>query len=68
MKDIDDFLLPEEASEADALEQRIVIDAADETWLDTTYLERLSGRDASEADQIDQATVVPVPEDYGLDG
>jgi hypothetical protein len=40
-----------------------VIDADDETGLDTTRVVALSERDANEADVIDQATVVPVPED-----
>ena len=61
MKDIENIVLPDEAPEIDALEQRHIIDGGYETWLDTTYLDTISDQDANEADLIDQATVVPVP-------
>ncbi len=63
MKDVENIVLPDEASEADAMEQRLVIDADDETGLDATQVDALSDRDANEADVIDQAIVVAVPED-----
>jgi hypothetical protein len=63
MKDIENIVLPDEATEADALEQHLIVDYGDETGLDTTYFDTISDRDANEADLIDQATVVPVPED-----
>ena len=66
MKDIENIVLPDEAPETDALEQRPIIDGGDETGLDTTYLDTISDQDANEADLIDQATVVPAPEDFGL--
>lgn len=63
IKDMENIVPPDEAPEADAVEQRLVIDADDETGLDATQLDALSDRDANEADVIDQAIVVPVPED-----
>ena len=63
MKDVENIVLPDEAAEADAMEQRLVIDADYETGLDTTQVDTLGDRDANEADVIDQAIVVPVPED-----
>ena len=66
MKDIENIVLPDEAPEIDALEQRFIIDGGYETGLDTTYLDTIRDQDANEADLIDQATVVPVPEDFGL--
>jgi hypothetical protein len=66
MKDIENFVVPDEAPETDVMEQHLYIDSGDETGLDTTYLDTISDQDANEADLIDQATVVPVPEDFGL--
>jgi hypothetical protein len=66
MKDIENIVLPDEAPETDVMEQHLIIDGDDETGLDTTYLDTISDQDANEADLIDQATVVPVPEDFGL--
>lgn len=63
MKDVENIVLPDEAPERDAMEQRLVIDAEDEAGLDTTQVDGLCDRDANEADVIDQAIVVPVPED-----
>lgn len=63
MKDVENIVLPDEAPETDILEQRLIIDAEDETGLDTTQVDALSDQDANEADVIDQAIVVPVPED-----
>jgi hypothetical protein len=45
------------------VEQRLVVDAEDETGLDTKHVDALADRDANAADVIDQAIVVPVPED-----
>lgn len=63
MKDVENIVLPDEAPEADAMEQHLVIDADDEAGLDTTQVDALGDRDANEADVIDQAIVVPVPAD-----
>jgi hypothetical protein len=61
MTDVENPELPDEAPEADAMEQRLGVDADDETGLDATHVEALRERDANEADVIDQAIVVPVP-------
>jgi hypothetical protein len=66
MKDIDNIVLPDEAPETDVIEQHLIVEDGDQTWLDTTYFNTTSDRGANEADVIDQATVVPVPEDFGL--
>ncbi|MEB3983699.1 hypothetical protein OQ968_20825 [Mycobacterium sp. 663a-19] len=59
---MNDIVLPYDAPEADAIHQRLVVDAEDEIGgLDTTHVEALGDRDANEADVIDQAIVVPVP-------
>jgi hypothetical protein len=63
MKNVENIALPEEAPEADVVEQRLVVDAEDETGLDTKHVDALTDRDANAADVIDQAIVVPVPED-----
>jgi hypothetical protein len=63
MKDVEHADIPEEAPEVDAMEQRLVVDAEDDTGLDTNHVEALSDRDANAADVIDQAIVVPIPED-----
>lgn len=59
MKDVENIVLPDEAAAADAIEQRLAIDADDETGLDTTQVGAPGDRDANEADVIDQAIVVP---------
>ena len=66
MRDIENIVLPDEATEADVMEQHLIVDDCDETGLDPTYLDTISDQDANEADLIDQATVVPVPEDFGI--
>ena len=53
----------DETPEVDAMEQQQVVDANDETGLDTAYVLDIGDRDADPADVIDQAIVVPVPED-----
>ena len=63
MKDEDITALPEDAPEPDAMEQRLIVDAEDDTGLDPNHVDALSDRDANPADVIDQAIVVPVPED-----
>ncbi len=63
MKDVENTALPEDAPEADAMEQRLVVDAEDDTGLDPNHVDALSEQDANPADVIDQAIVVPVPED-----
>ena len=49
MKDVENIVLPGEAPETDAMEQRLVIDAEDETGLDTAQVDTLCDRDANEA-------------------
>lgn len=61
MKDIENMVLPDDASEADAIDQARVIDADDDTGLDTAHLDALGDRDVNEADVVDQAIVVPAP-------
>lgn len=61
MTDIDHRVVPDDASEADAIDQRLVVDADDDTGLDSSQLDALRDRDVNEADIIDQATVVPAP-------
>lgn len=63
MTDIRCIRLVDEAPEVDAMEQQHVVDANDETGLDTAYVVDIADRDADPADVIDQAIVVPVPED-----
>jgi hypothetical protein len=63
MKDVKNIALPDEAPEADAMEQRLSADVDDDSGLDPGDLDALSDRDANAADVIDQAIVVPVPED-----
>lgn len=67
MKDVENIVLPDEAPEADAIEQRLVVDAGDESGLDATQVDALSDRNANEADVVDQAIVVAVPEDDDRD-
>lgn len=63
IEDVENIVLPDEAPEVDAMEQRLVVAADEETGLDASQLVALSDRDANDADVIDQAIVVPVPED-----
>ncbi len=63
MKYVETTALPHEAPEADAMEQRLVVDTEEDTGLDTNHVDAVSDRDANAADVIDQAIVVPVPED-----
>ncbi|MFY2860339.1 hypothetical protein ACOJVU_11240 [Mycobacterium sp. THU-M104] len=63
MKDIEHRLLPDDAPEADVIEQRLVVDADGEPGLDTSQLDTLRDRHVDEADVIDQATVVPALEE-----
>jgi hypothetical protein len=63
MTDIRRIVIVDETPEVDAMEQQHVVDANDETGLDTAYVAGIADRDANPADLIDQAIVVPVPED-----
>ena len=63
MKYVESSGLTHEAPEADAMEQRLVVDPDDDTGLDTNYVGALADQDANAADVIDQAIVVPLPED-----
>lgn len=63
MKDVENIVLPDEAAEADAVEQRLVIDADADPGLDITHVGALSDWDANQVDVIDQAIVVPLPEE-----
>ncbi|MBV9721172.1 MAG: hypothetical protein JO082_04565, partial [Mycobacterium sp.] len=48
----------DETREVDAIEQHRIVDADDETGLDTTHVADIADRDANPADVIDQAIVV----------
>jgi hypothetical protein len=63
MDDVQNNPLPDDAPEADAREQRLVVEAENDTGLDISHVDALGDRDANPADVIDQAIVVPVPED-----
>ena len=63
MTDIDHRLGPADASEADAIDQRLVVDADDDTGLDTTHLDALGDWEVNEAGVVEQAIVVPAPRD-----
>jgi hypothetical protein len=63
MEHVESTALPHEAPEADAIEQRLVVDTEEDAGLDTNHVDALSDRDANAADVIDQAIVVPVPEE-----
>lgn len=63
MTDVQRIVPADEAPEADAMEQRRVVDFDDEAGLDASYVADLADRDANPADLIDQAIIVPIPED-----
>jgi hypothetical protein len=63
MKYVESSGFAHEAPEADAIEQRLVVEPDEDTGLDTNYVGALIDRDADAADVIDQAIVVPLPED-----
>ena len=64
--DVDNNALPDEAPEADAIEQRLEVAAEDDTDQDIRDGDALSDREANPADVIEQTIVVPDPEDdYG---
>lgn len=65
-KDVDNAL-PDEAPEADVIEQRLEVAAEDDTDQDIIRDgDALSDREANPADVIEQTIVVPDPEDdYG---
>jgi hypothetical protein len=65
MTDVDNNALPDEAPEADAIEQRLEVAEEGDTGLDIGG-DALSDREANPADVIEQSIVVPDPEDdYG---
>ncbi|WP_373280800.1 hypothetical protein [Mycobacterium celatum] len=45
------------------MDQQCLVDADDQSGLDTSYVADVADRDANPADLIDQAIVVPVPAD-----
>lgn len=63
MKDVDDNALPDEAPEADVIEQRLKVADEGDTGLDIGDGEPLSDREANPADVIEQSIVVPDAED-----
>jgi hypothetical protein len=66
IKDVDNNARPDEAPEADAMEQRLEVAEEDDTGLDIGDGDALSDREANPADVIEQSIVVPDPEDdYG---
>jgi hypothetical protein len=63
---VDDNALPDEAPEADAIEQRLEVAAEGDTDVDFRDADALSDREANPADVIEQTIAVPDPEDdYG---
>jgi hypothetical protein len=65
-KDVDDNSLPDEASEADAIEQRLEVAAEGDTDVHFRDADALSDPEANPADVIEQTIAVPDPEDdYG---
>jgi hypothetical protein len=66
MKDVDNSPLPDEAPEADAIEQRLEVVEEGDTGLDIRDDDALSDLEANPADVIEQSIMVPDPEDeYG---
>lgn len=63
MKNVEGIGRVDETPEADAMDQQYVVDADDQSGLDTSYVADVADRDANPADLIDQAIVVQVPED-----
>ncbi|ORV10930.1 hypothetical protein AWB95_14025 [Mycobacterium celatum] len=63
MKNVEGIVRVDEAPEADAMDQQCLVDADDQSGLDTSYVADVADRDANPADLIDQAIVVPVPAD-----
>jgi len=65
VNDVEGLVPDDEVPEADAQEQRQLVDADDESGLDTAYLSADAGdRDADEADVLEQAFVVPTDDDW----
>jgi hypothetical protein len=65
VNDVEGLVPDDEVPEADAQEQRQLVDADDEAGLDTAYLSTDAGdRDADEADVLEQAFVVPTDDDW----
>ncbi|TVS85001.1 hypothetical protein [Mycobacterium helveticum] len=65
VNDVEGLVPDDEVPEADAQEQRQLVDADDEAGLDTAYLSADAGdRDADEADVLEQAFVVPTDDDW----
>jgi hypothetical protein len=62
-KDVDNNALPDEAPEADVIEQRLEVAAEDDSDQDIRDGDALSDREANPADVIEQTIVVPDPED-----
>lgn len=63
--DVEGLVPDDEVPEADAQEQRQLVDADDEAGLDTAYLSAdAADRDANDADVLDQAFIVPADDDW----
>ncbi|MEY8017724.1 hypothetical protein [Mycobacterium servetii] len=63
--DVEGLVPDDEVPEADAQEQRQLVDADDEAGLDTAYLSAdATDRDANDADVLDQAFIVPADDDW----
>jgi hypothetical protein len=62
-ENVDDSALPDDVPEADAREQRLVVEAEPDSGLDIGDGAAISDREANPADVIDQAIEVPDPED-----
>lgn len=65
VNDVEGLVPDDEVPEADAQEQRQLVDADDEAGLDTAYLSAdATDRDANDADVLDQAFIVPADDDW----
>ncbi|WP_407689016.1 hypothetical protein [Mycobacterium sp. HUMS_1102779] len=65
VNDVEGLVPDDEVPEADAQEQRQLVDADDEAGLDTAYLSAdATDRDANDADVLDQAFAVPADDDW----
>lgn len=65
MDDVEGLVPDDEVPEADAQEQRQLVDADDEAGLDTAYLSAdATDRDANDADVLDQAFIVPADDEW----
>jgi hypothetical protein len=60
--------LSEEKPEADVAEQRLSVEASDDSTLDVEYIDDRSDSEADSADLYEQAIDVPLPDDEHTTG